>query len=149
MIHRYLEIIDRANHGEKVSKNEWDQNRVMMTVLDLVQQYELSWDKNCILPVDTAMIDRLFAAALALVEKIGVLCAPQNRVIRFSAEELTDGLHRMPQTLVMGAGKDARTLYARKVMDSRLPLVWAGNPGCPTPEELFVPTVMSLSLIHI
>ncbi|MFW6069895.1 MAG: monomethylamine:corrinoid methyltransferase, partial [bacterium] len=35
------------------------------------------------------------------------------------------------------------TLYARKIMDERLPLVWAGNPGAPHPEELFKPAVRS------
>jgi methylamine--corrinoid protein Co-methyltransferase len=43
----------------------------------------------------------------------------------------------------MGEGKDARTLYARKIQDERLPLVWAGNPGVPTPEDIFQPMVMS------
>ena len=43
----------------------------------------------------------------------------------------------------MGEGKDARELYARRIMDDRLPMIWAGNPGAPTPEELFMPCVMS------
>ncbi len=64
-------------------------------------------------------------------------------MIQFDRAELERGLNHMPQTLEMGEGKDARTLYARKIMDDRNPLVWAGNPGAPNPEELFVPSVMS------
>ncbi|NSW53797.1 MAG: monomethylamine:corrinoid methyltransferase [Anaerolineae bacterium] len=143
MIHRYLEILERANHGTKIEKAEWDQEKVMMTVLTLVEKYNLAWDRQEIIPTDDAMLDRLFAAALQLVETIGVLAAPENRVIRFTRDELLDGLRRVPQTLVMGSGKDARTLYARKVQDARAPLVWAGNPGCPTPEEIFLPSVIS------
>ena len=143
MIYRYLEILDRANHGEKTEMNSWNQEKVMMTVMEMVDRYELSWDKSQIIPTDNAMLDRLFAAGLELVETIGVLAAPENRIIRFTRDELIDGLRRMPQTLTMGSGKDMRTLYARKVMDQRLPLVWAGNPGCPTPEELFLPSVIS------
>jgi methylamine--corrinoid protein Co-methyltransferase len=43
----------------------------------------------------------------------------------------------------MGEGKDSRTLFAREICDPRPPLVWAGNPGVPTPEELFLPMVQS------
>ena len=45
--------------------------------------------------------------------------------------------------LEMGEGADVRTLFARQIMDARPPLVWAGNPGAPTPEELFQLNVMS------
>jgi methylamine---corrinoid protein Co-methyltransferase len=44
----------------------------------------------------------------------------------------------------MGEGNNARTLFARNPMDSRKPLIWAGNPGAPTPEKLFLPIVKSL-----
>ena len=37
----------------------------------------------------------------------------------------------------------ARTLFPRKIMDERPPLVWAGNPGAPTPQALFIPCVKS------
>jgi methylamine---corrinoid protein Co-methyltransferase len=143
MIHRYLEILQRAQTGEKIDKTAWDQEKVMMTVMDLVERFDLSWERDVIIPTDNAMLDRLFEAAVTLVETIGVLAMPHNRIIRFTKEEIVDGLRRMPQTLIMGAGKDARTLYARKVMDERLPLIWAGNPGCPTPEEIFLPSVIS------
>ena len=49
----------------------------------------------------------------------------------------------MRSELEMGEGKDKRVLFARKVEDPRPPLIWAGNPGVPTPEEIFQPMVMS------
>ncbi|HEX2979592.1 MAG TPA: monomethylamine:corrinoid methyltransferase, partial [Anaerolineaceae bacterium] len=66
-----------------------------------------------------------------------------GRVIKLERAELENGLRRAPQTLWMGEGADARELYARKICDSRKPMVWAGNPGVPTPEEIFQPCVMS------
>ncbi|MBN2047584.1 MAG: monomethylamine:corrinoid methyltransferase [Anaerolineaceae bacterium] len=143
MIHNYLDILDRAHQGQKIDKSEWDQEQVMMTSILLQEKYDLRWQRNQVVPNDPALADRLFAAALEMIETIGVLAAPENKVIRFSRDELIDGTRRMPQTLVMGSGKDARTLYARRVLDERAPIIWAGNPGCPTPEELFLPTVMS------
>lgn len=143
MIYQYLDVIDRAKTGPTVKKDDWDFETVVMTTKKLVRKYDLRWDKNVIVPDDPGLADRIFAAALDLAESAGVYCASTGRVIRFDRAELEMGLRRMPQTLLMGEGKDARTLYARRVQDERLPLIWAGNPGVPTPEEIFQPMVMS------
>jgi methylamine--corrinoid protein Co-methyltransferase len=143
MPHDYLEIIDRANRGPKVRKDEWDFDHVMMTTRNLGSKYGLSWNKDEIIPNDPELIDKIFQAGLELARTIGVYSISTGRVIQFEAGELEDGLRNMPQTLVMGEGIDSRTLYARQITDSHLPMVWAGNPGVPTPEEHFLPTVMS------
>jgi methylamine---corrinoid protein Co-methyltransferase len=50
----------------------------------------------------------------------------------------------MPQTLIMGEGKGcANPVCPQASWMSDLPLVWAGNPGAPHPEELFLPAVLS------
>ena len=94
-------------------------------------------------PTIPALADAIFAAGLELAQSIGVYARSTERIIEFDADELAEGLRRMPQTIVMGEGKDARTLYARRILDERLPLIWAGTPGTPIPEELFLPSVMS------
>src|ERR671938_119577 len=45
--------------------------------------------------------------------------------------------------LVTGEGKDARTLYARRLDDERPPLSFGGSPGTPVPERMFLANVMS------
>ena len=80
---------------------------------------------------------------MELAQSAGIFQASTGRVIAFEAGELEAGLRAMPQSLEMGEGADVRTLYARQVCDSRPPLVWAGNPGVPTPEAIFQPMVMS------
>lgn len=143
MIYSYFDVIDRSKNGPQVKKTDWDMDHVILPVRSILKKYELKWDKQQVVPNDPAMIDRLFEAALELAETTGVYCINTERVILFSREELMQGLTSSPQNLVMGSGKDARMLYARTVCDSRKPLVWAGNPGVPTPEELFLPMVMS------
>ena len=64
-------------------------------------------------------------------------------MIQISQDEVEGGIRNMPQTLIMGEGKDARTLYARKLDDERPPLFFGGNPGAPTPERMFLANVMS------
>lgn len=66
-----------------------------------------------------------------------------SRIISLSEEEIDQGLRDMKTELVMGEGKDAYTLVARGIEDSRPPAIWAGNPGCPTPESFFYENVLS------
>jgi len=122
---------------------DWDLDYVVLPVRDLVKKFQLRWDRNQIVPCDTHLIDRLFLAGKELAIQSGVFCVDTGRIIQFSGEEIETAAARMPQALLMGEGKDARTLYAREVLDSRNPIVWAGNPGAPTPQELFIPCVQS------
>jgi len=143
MIFSYLDIVDRSKTGQQVKKSDWDMDHVVLPVKQLVKKYDLTWDKTTVIPNDPALVDRIFLAAMELAATSGVFCANTERVIRFNRSELETGLLRSNRSLQMGVGKDARTLYPRRIMDDRLPLVWAGNPGVPTPEELFQPMVMS------
>ena len=139
----YLEIVDRAHVGQPIKKEDWDFEQIALNTRQLVKKYHLAWDRDTVVPSDPELIDRIFQAGLELVSKTGIYSLSTGRVIQFSQDELKEGLDNMPQTLVMGQGKDARTLYARKVQDTRPPIIWAGNPGVPTPEDLFLPMVMS------
>lgn len=139
----YLEILDRANSGPYISEENWDLEKVAMTTARLVRKYKLAWDPEQIITDDPGLADAVFEAGLELAKEIGCYSRSTERIIQFDPGELEEGLRRMPQHLVMGEGKDARTLFPRGIMDSRLPLVWAGNPGTPHPEELFKPSVIS------
>lgn len=139
----YLEILDRAASGPYLAEESWDLDKVAVTTAQLVRKYKLAWDPQQIVTDDPALADAVFEAGLELAKTLGAYSRSTERIIQFDPAELEEGLRRMPQTLVMGEGKDARTLYARRVLDDRLPLVWAGNPGTPHPEHLFKPAVLS------
>ena len=143
MISTYLDILDRAKNGPQVSKSDWDLEKIVLPVRKLVKKYQLAWNEKQVIPEDEDMISRLFQAGMELAVTAGIYCVSTGRVIQFSQSEIDEGIGRMPQVLQMGEGKDVRELYARKIRDYRLPIIWAGNPGAPTPEELFVPCVMS------
>jgi methylamine--corrinoid protein Co-methyltransferase len=143
MASNYFEFIERAGCGPAISKEDWDFDKVTLAVRSLVKKYQLSWNPQEIIPQDNDLLDRLFQAGLEMAKTSGVYFSNPRRVLMFNEGELEEGMKQAKQSLVMGEGKDSRTLYARRVMDDRAPLVWAGNPGCPTPEDLFQPTVMS------
>jgi len=143
MIRSYLELLDRAKNGPQVSKQDWDMDHIVLPVRKLVRKYQLTWDVNQAIPEDEDLISRLFQAGMELAVSSGIFCVSTGRVIKFNQSEIDEGVRRMPLTLQMGEGKDARELFARKVGDSRPPMIWAGNPGAPTPDDLFMPCVMS------
>jgi len=142
-MHSYLDILDRAKTGQPVNKSDWDMDFIVLPVRNLVKKFRIEWDKQRAIPEDDQLVDRIFQAGLELAASSGIYCATTGRVIKFSKKELLGGLRRMSVHLRMGEGDDARDLFPRSVMDEHPPLVWAGNPGAPTPEELFQPCVMS------
>jgi methylamine--corrinoid protein Co-methyltransferase len=143
MIDSYLDIFERAKSGPQVKKSDWDLDHVVIPTKRIVRKFDIKWDKKSVVPNDPDLADRVFQAALELAEEVGVYCINTERVIHFSPEELTQGLRQAPTSLEMGKGKDKRTLSSRGICDQHPPLVWAGNPGVPTPEELFLPMVQS------
>jgi methylamine---corrinoid protein Co-methyltransferase len=139
----YLDILERTHTGLKMARSDWDMDKVLLPVRKLVKKHDLQWDKKQIVPNDPDLADRVFQAGLALAQQSGVYAISTGRVIKFSIQEIQTAMDAMPASLDMGEGSDARTLYARQIMDQRPPLVWAGNPGVPTPEPLFLPMVKS------
>lgn len=142
---KFLEICQRGQTGEKVAKNDWDLDYVIDTVMELNDEYEFEWDKQVIIPQDEQLFRDMFEASKKLIQQIGMYNLSTQRVISFSEEEIEEGIKNMKTSLVMGEGKDAVTLVARGIEDEREPIIWAGNPGCPTPERLFYPIVQSVA----
>ena len=139
----YGNILDRTKTGGSIKKEDWDFNHVLLPAKELVEKYTLEWDAQQVIPDNPDLADRVFQAAMDLAAGSGIYCISTGRVIQFSRAELETGLHEMPQELVMGEGGDARLIFARQVMDPQPPIIWGGNPGAPTPEEIFLPCVKS------
>lgn len=142
---KFLELCERSNTGEKVSKDDWDMDYIIDNVMELVDDYDLAWDKQVIIPEDDQLLDNMFDAAKKLILNTGIYNMTTSRIIKFSEEEIDEGLRNMKTELVMGEGKDAYKLVARKIEDEQPPAVWAGNPGCPTPESLYYPIIKSVA----
>ena len=119
----YLALINRARTGTAVSKEDWDLEKIVLTTRQLVKKYLLSWNPEEVVPLDPDISNRVFQAGLELAQQVGVYHAGTGRIIAFEPGELEESMRAVQQTLVMGEGADARTLYARQVMDARPPLV--------------------------
>jgi methylamine--corrinoid protein Co-methyltransferase len=141
-VYHLLDLLDRSATGEPMAVADWD-FAVAMATRRLVKKYRLDWDRARVINDDPARAAAIFDAALDLAIEMGVYNYSTGRVVRFTPDELQSGLRRAPQALTLGEGKDARTLTARKVCDARPPLAWAGTPGTPVPEHLFLPMAIS------
>jgi methylamine---corrinoid protein Co-methyltransferase len=139
----YLDILDRAHNGPYISEENWDLEKIAMTTKRLVKKYKLEWDKNCLVTDDPSLSEAIWNAGYELAMEVGAYSRTTELIIQISQEEIDQGIHNMPQTLVMGEGKDARMLYARRLNDERPPLFFGGSPGTPVPERIFLPNVIS------
>lgn len=139
----YLEILDRANNGPYISEPDWDLQKVALTTKRLVRKYKLEWDSQQVVVDDPSLIDAIYQAGFELAVTLGSYCRSTERMIPISQAEIESALASRPARFVMGEGKDARTLYARTPGDERAPMFFAGSPGTPIPEPLFLANVVS------
>lgn len=135
---RLRAVLDLSNTGEYIEEEAWDLEKVAATTRQLVRKYAIAWDPESLIPQDPKLITNLFQAGIDLASQLGVYLRDTQRIVPFSLEEIRSGLRSMPRKLTMGKGTNARTLFARKVMDERFPLVWGGSPGTSLPEDLFL-----------
>lgn len=139
----YLDILDRAHNGPYISEENWDLEKIAMTTKRLVKKYKLEWDRNNIVTDDPSLSECIFKAGYELAVEVGAYSRSTELIIQISQDEIDQGIRNMPQAIVMGEGKDARTLYARHLDDERPPLFFGGSPGTPVPERMFLANVIS------
>lgn len=139
----YLDIVERAYTGEKVSKEDWDLDYVVEPVMDLLEEFDLHYEAGEVIAYDEEMLRRFYAAGRKLALESGIYCLSTGRVIKFTEEEIDRAAAEQKKELIIGQGKDSFTFYARKPEDKRRPGVVAGNPGCPMNEKEFCQTVES------
>jgi len=142
-VKEFLELAERGKTGKKVEKNDWDMDYIIDHVQDLVEEYDFSWDRQVIIPEDEKLFKDIFIAAKKLLLETGVYNMSTSRIITFTENEIDAGLKGMKSELTLGSGKDAYTLRPRKIEDAALPAIWAGSPGCPTPESMYYKNVLS------
>lgn len=67
------EIVKQIFNGKKVSQKNYEE-LVHETSMILINKYNIIFDNNNLLPLDFNMADRVYLAALDLVETTGFFC---------------------------------------------------------------------------
>ncbi len=137
-----FEILRRADNGPYIKESDFDM-KLFKTTTGLVKEFGIKFIKDQVVTDDNKMADSLFEASLRLAQEMGMLCVDTSRVIELTEGELRLALKTAPKEMVLGVGKDARTLRARRFGDGYPMTVCGGCPGTPLSEELFLPVMLS------
>src|SRR3972149_8472004 len=139
----FLEVIRRTESGPYLTERDFDIEVVFKTTRELAKKYGLQYDRKQLITLEPEMADGAFQAGLELAERAGMFCVNTSRVIKFSREELLDGLRAAPRELTLGWGKDRRTIRASVWGELQRPFIWAGFSGAPLTEEIYRQSIRS------
>ena len=131
---------ERALTGPQISEEEWDRKVIPQTAKKLKEKYNLKFDKKQIIPTDGDLLERLYQAGLEMLSICGIFCTGTKRIIKYTKEEIVEAVAGAPVQLIIGEGRDARTMAARYGNDPRPPLCQGGPTGAPVSENIFVQT---------
>jgi len=70
----------------------------------------------------------------------GTYCTETGRVIKYTEEEIMMAMAGAPREIIIGEGRDARRMAARRFDDPNPPLLQAGPTGAPVSENIFMET---------
>jgi len=137
-------VLDKTESGPVVEEMDWDRQYISQAIKDLVEKYDVRWDKDFYgVPSDDSLADRVYEAGLELATKSGLYCIDTHRQMTWTEEELRDVLLATPTQVSAGEGKDQVTFKKRNVEENVHVGVIGGPYGIPVPEELFIPVLMS------
>jgi len=130
-----LEIAERTQRGPKREESAWDM-ALFQKANSLVREYEIAYPgEGALFNMDDGMADRAFQAAVKLLADQGVYCITTNRVLQFTEEEILQAVRDAPSRMIVGEGRDARTL-TQKAIEGTEPLNLCPGHHSPFDEEL-------------
>jgi len=135
----FFEVIRRTLNGPYYSEKDYDMKVVVPKLREVVKKYDICYDPENPIPNDDQLADDVFRAALELCVETGCYCTDTSRVIRFTKEEVLEGLRDTPSAPVFGEGADKKALVGRQP-ESDIPpwcFVGAGGATCSN-EDVYV-----------
>jgi methylamine--corrinoid protein Co-methyltransferase len=127
-------IVERSETGPYVKESDFDLG-LAKYVMELVKKYALEFDSGVLVPHDNDLADRVYQAAVDLVEEVGIYNQSTERRILFTRAEIEAAVAAAPDSVVLGTGKDAVVERHRTVEDLEPCRMHSGPTGTPTSEE--------------
>ncbi len=143
--YRLDEITKRALEGPFMDEKDFDM-KLMKRTRELVREYNIRYDPKEPVCTDDSVADDVYEAAKRLLLEMGFYCQTTKRSIMFEEDEIRGALRSLPESIVLGTGKDAVPMYMRRVEDPRPPAIHAGPTGTLCTEgEVYVKTMRSFA----
>jgi methylamine--corrinoid protein Co-methyltransferase len=141
----FWDVVDRCDRGERME--EADYNLFLWKKLSgIIDKYDIHFDPDHIVPNDDALADRAFEAGMELFLEVGFYCIDNERIVRFTRDEVEERLGTAPSSIVWGEGRDQRVEENRKVEDPRDPFCTFSALGVPVPEPLLLKVSQAMAM---
>ena len=132
-----LDFIRRANSGPLLTENDFNMKSLIPNIRTIINEYEIVFDQEKVIPEDDILADRLYKAALELLVRTGIYCLDTNRVIEFDEGEIVDSVNQFePGRATFGEGRDRGSIYPRRLEDGNIPWLHVGAGIVASSEEI-------------
>jgi methylamine--corrinoid protein Co-methyltransferase len=138
-----LNVLDKAESGVIIDQKEYDKICIHSKINQLIDKYDIHFEKENRVPADDQLADRLFSAGRELALESGLYCLDTLRQMRWETNELDWMVNNTPSIEVLGIGKDSATIQKRRPGDTVKVCVVGGPSGIPVSEDLFEPIMRS------
>lgn len=135
----FFEIIRRALSGPYYTEEEFDLQVLVPKLREVVKKYDIRYDPANPIPSDDKLADAVFQAALEFYAEVGTYCVDTGRVIRFSRDEILEGVRDAPAAPVFGEGRDKKPMVGRRPESDIPPWCFVGaGGGIVSSEDVYV-----------
>lgn len=141
------ELFARADDGPLMPQDQFVMRRLVPALRSSIKDLDITWDKNTFVNSDDGLADRVFEAALRLLETVGVYCPNSDRVMEFSAAEIAAAVAGCPEMVEFGEGAERQTLRARRPDSTARPWVHVGGGMNVSDETVYLRTVEGMAAI--
>ena len=128
-------IVDRSENGPYMKESEYDLT-LARRIMSLINEYDIVFEPDILVPSDDDLADRAFQAALNLFCELGVYNQSTQRRIMFTKAEVKKALAEAPDEIHLGTGNDMVVERHRTIEDSEPCRMHSGPTGTPTSEEM-------------
>ena len=143
--YRMDDVTKRAFNGPYMEEKDFDLKLIKRT-RELIKEHDIKFNPKEIVVMDDSMADDVFEAGLKLLLELGFYCQTTKRCIMFEEKEIKKVLDYLPNSIILGAGKDAVRMDMRRTEDPRPPVIHAGPTGTLCTEgETYVKTLRSFA----
>ena len=143
---KLLELVDRATTGQLVKESEFEAKLLPMKLKELVAKYDIKRDPEVLVPSDEDLADSVFKAACELILELGVYCIDTERIVKISEDELKEALRRLPESTIVGSGRETREVSTRTIEDKKPPTVIGGLAGGVCSSENYLNILTSIAM---
>jgi methylamine---corrinoid protein Co-methyltransferase len=108
-----LDIAERAQKGPKIEDKAWNMG-LYRRMQELAKKHEIFRpQEHQWFSYNPALSHRVFQAAVEFLSTNGVYCLTTGRAIQFSEQEVLDAAQEAPREIIVGEGRDQRTIRKR------------------------------------